>query len=280
MEEYLYLCQTHNQENVEQFKGIAEDFLYTKEAEYNLLIGLLEWQGDKNLITIFDDQKLVGCAIQTPPHNLVLTHMPEACLETLMETVTNLKLIFPGVVGPNRLSEKFSQIWSKKTNSNYRLGMDQKIYKLIKVIPPPTSAGIIRLPTEKDYSTLLTYFTDFVFEALPKEEHQPERAKSNLDRRIAGNNILVLEENNKIVSFVSSARPTRNGQCIAPVYTPKEFRGKGYASYLVAAMSQKILDSGKTFCCLYTDLSNPTSNSIYQKVGYKEVATSRHFVFY
>lgn len=63
------------------------------------------------------------------------------------------------------------------------------------------------------------------------------------------------------------------------VYTPPEFRKNGYASFVVAELSQKILNSGKKFCILYTDLANPTSNKIYQNIGYKEVADSKHMIF-
>jgi predicted GNAT family acetyltransferase len=41
---------------------------------------------------------------------------------------------------------------------------------------------------------------------------------------------------------------------------------------VVARLSQQILNDGKQFCTLYTDLANPTSNSIYQSIGYKKVA--------
>ena len=50
-----------------------------------------------------------------------------------------------------------------------------------------------------------------------------------------------------------------------------EFRGRGYASNCVAALTQKMLDQGRKFCFLYTDLSNPTSNKIYQQIGYRPV---------
>ena len=65
---------------------------------------------------------------------------------------------------------------------------------------------------------------------------------------------------------------TRNGIRIGYVYTPPESRARGYASALVAAVSQKMLDEGFAFCVLYTDLSNPTSNAIYARVGYEPVA--------
>jgi predicted GNAT family acetyltransferase len=49
------------------------------------------------------------------------------------------------------------------------------------------------------------------------------------------------------------------------------YRGHGYASALVAALSQAILDSGLQFCTLNTDIANPTSNKIYQAIGYVPV---------
>ncbi|OZU86959.1 GNAT family N-acetyltransferase, partial [Virgibacillus indicus] len=52
------------------------------------------------------------------------------------------------------------------------------------------------------------------------------------------------------------------------------FKKKGYATSTVAHLSQKILDEGFQFCSLYTDSTNPTSNSIYKKIGYYEAGSS------
>ncbi len=64
---------------------------------------------------------------------------------------------------------------------------------------------------------------------------------------------------------------TPNGVRIGAVYTPPKYRGRGYATACVAALSQRMLDTGLAFCFLYTDLSNPTSNNIYQRLGYHPV---------
>jgi predicted GNAT family acetyltransferase len=68
------------------------------------------------------------------------------------------------------------------------------------------------------------------------------------------------------------SRPTPNGISVSLVYTPPEKRGNGYASACVAALSQRQLDAGKRFCTLFTDLSNSTSNALYQRVGYRPLA--------
>ncbi len=66
---------------------------------------------------------------------------------------------------------------------------------------------------------------------------------------------------------------------IGPVYTPPEQRGHGYASALVAGVSQWLLDAGNQFCFLFTDLRNPTSNHIYQVIGYQPVGDFTEYSF-
>jgi predicted GNAT family acetyltransferase len=73
------------------------------------------------------------------------------------------------------------------------------------------------------------------------------------------------------VSMVGYVSPTLNGMRIGPVYTPPALRGRGYGSACTAGVSQWLLDQGRRFLVLYTDLSNPTSNHIYQNIGYGPV---------
>jgi predicted GNAT family acetyltransferase len=80
-----------------------------------------------------------------------------------------------------------------------------------------------------------------------------------------------LWEDSKPVALAGITRPTPEGMGVGPVYTPPERRGRGYATSLVAQISQQLLASGRQFCTLFTDLANPTSNSIYQKIGYRPV---------
>ena len=87
------------------------------------------------------------------------------------------------------------------------------------------------------------------------------------------------DENGQVVTMAGRSRPTRHGATVNSVYTPPELRGKGYASNCVAALSQLILDSGKRFASLFTDLSNPTSNYIYQKMGYRHLLDYDDIVF-
>ena len=79
--------------------------------------------------------------------------------------------------------------------------------------------------------------------------------------------------------MAAKLRPTERGTSVGLVYTPPESRNKGYATSCVEELSRNILRSGQAFCTLYTDLANPTSNSIYMKIGYRPVCDSVEYTF-
>jgi hypothetical protein len=94
------------------------------------------------------------------------------------------------------------------------------------------------------------------------------------EHRIAQKKIYVLEVHGKPVSIAGITREMQSVCGVAHVYTPPYFRRKGYATSCVARLSQIILNKGFKKCVLYTDLANPTSNNIYQKIGYNPVCDS------
>ena len=98
--------------------------------------------------------------------------------------------------------------------------------------------------------------------------------------RLAGGDAgFLLWEDGEPVSVAGYGGPTPNGIRIAPVYTPPPLRGRGYGSAVTAALSSRLLASGRRFCFLYTDLANPTSNKIYVAIGYRRVCDSVEYAF-
>ena len=81
------------------------------------------------------------------------------------------------------------------------------------------------------------------------------------------------------VSIARESRAMKNGTNVALVYTPPEFRGRGYATSCVHQLTKKLLAGGYRFCSLYTDLANPTSNHIYPKIGYVPLGNTLIFDF-
>ena len=105
-----------------------------------------------------------------------------------------------------------------------------------------------------------------------------DSAKSNAQQYIKDGQLYIWDDGGP-VSIATETRPIRNGTTISTVYTPSEHRGKGYATSCVWSLTKKLLSGRYSFCSLYTDLSNPTSNSIYTKIGYVPLGDALSFDF-
>jgi uncharacterized protein len=155
---------------------------------------------------------------------------------------------------------------------------EMAVYVLTRVNPLPPIAGSMRLATPSEVDLMAQWIVAFCVEChLPPPKDPDERTRAA--ERIEQKRKLVWEVEGQVVSTAAIMGPTPNGIRISLVYTPPHLRGRGYASACVAALSQQMLDSGKRFCFLYTDLANPTSNKIYRAIGYEPVCDNLQVLF-
>ena len=273
----------------------AKPLLERDEGLNNLLLGLAyqllanseSSSSEKALVfpilaRISHDGVTTCAALQTPPNNIIITKGSPADISLLATELA--KKVGPevaGLVGPVSASEIFAPLFSSLRGHQSRLAMHQGVYELRKVQMPKSVVGELRQATLDEIPAAAKWIEAFVVECIPHEAHlwtAVGHAK-NAEDKIKKGFIHFLRVNGEAVSMAALGRPTERGVTINLVYTPPALRGKGYASETVARLSQKALDQGFQFCTLYTDLSNPTSNSIYQKVGYRFLDYSKHFMF-
>ena len=153
--------------------------------------------------------------------------------------------------------------------------MRQGIYELRTVQMPDLDGGQLVAATEEDRTTLTPMMTAFVRFTEPNLKSPEDKAQGMTDRLIQARGLyLWRNRSGETVSMAARVRESTHGTSISLVYTPPECRGNGYASRIVATLSQLLLDEGKELCNLYTDLSNPTSNTIYQRISYTQLAES------
>ncbi len=176
------------------------------------------------------------------------------------------------MLGPVDHARRFAELWQKRTGRVAELHTAERAFRLTKVIPPRSIAGAMRLAEARDRALIVAWLVAFGAEAL-RETRDPAEMASFADRLIdrRGGRALYLWEDARPVSMTLASAVTPHGSRIGAVYTPPELRGRGYASALVAGVSQLELDRGRRFCFLFTDLANPTSNKIYQAIGYEPV---------
>jgi predicted GNAT family acetyltransferase len=148
------------------------------------------------------------------------------------------------------------------------------MFRLDAVVAPPTSPGQLRPAGEGDRVLLEEWFAAFVAEAGATGGN----IATGVDRwlRFGG---MHLWEDGSTVTMAGAVAAVAGVVRVGPVYTPPRFRGRGYASNCVAAVSRQALEAGAVACMLYTDLANPTSNAIYQRIGYRRVADAREIRF-
>ena len=273
--------ELNRHENAADFLARAGDFLAAREAEHNLILGLgsrlqrepLLYGEPAYLTTVEDGGQVVGVTMRTPPHNLILSEIDdENAIPLLLEDARGVFGTLPGVVGPKAPAAEFAELWQEATGADARVEIEQRCFRAEQVRPPVNVAGAMRGYEPRDREVAVRWMDAFVDEALHGPE--PESAEVFVDRRSEDPDAgLVLWENDgETVSMAGFGGPTPNGIRIGPVYTPPELRGRGYASALTAALTQRLLDDGRRFCFLFTDLANPTSNSIYQRIGYRAVS--------
>ncbi|HZD86636.1 MAG TPA: GNAT family N-acetyltransferase, partial [Gaiellaceae bacterium] len=176
--------------------------------------------------------------------------------------------------------------WSAFSGAAARTTMRQGIYELERVEEPPQPPGGVRVADERDRGLVVRWFEAFADEVVHEDAPGRDQAARAVDRRysVATSGFLLWEDGGAVVSLAGWGGPTPNGIRIGPVYTPPELRGRGYATALTAELSQQLLDGrllagGRRFCFLYTDLANPTSNAIYERIGYRRVCESAQIAF-
>ncbi len=261
----------------------AEAWLLQAEAEHNLLLGIAyrlaasaeDPAQEIYLATVEDADGVAGCAFRTPPYKLGLTRMPEAALPLLVEDVAGVYDALPAVLGPMPQVQRFAEGWSRRHGVHTRPGLRQRIYQLDEVIPPPRMPpGRLRAATPTDADLTAQWLTDFNAET---HMHGPD-PRAFAGERIA-HGALYFWDDDGPVSMAGWTARTPHGARIGYVYTPPALRGRGYASACVATLSRHLLGTGLSCCFLYTDRSNPTSNRIYQHIGYRPVCDVMDYDF-
>jgi uncharacterized protein len=259
----------------------AGPLLLGDEARHNLILGLAGTLRDQpgfypdfGLWVVEDAGEPVAAALRTRPYNLVLAQGSEAAIELL---ACSLDEELPGVVGARPEVDVFVSARGVPAT----VQVQQGIYALSDLIAPPQPLGAPRAAAIADRPLLLEWVNAFAAEALVGEPLDEERTARMTDHRLTSTSagFALWEDGGEPVSLVGWGGPTPTGIRIGPVYTPPEHRGRGYASALTAHVSAEQLAAGRSFCFLYTDLANPTSNKIYVAIGYERVCDSVEYAF-
>jgi GNAT superfamily N-acetyltransferase len=268
--------------DAERFLEAAQSWLLEAEIENNLLLGIaLNRRGQKPAApplywaTIRGDAGVVGCACRTPPYPLVLSRLPAAAIDTLVDDVGKAYASLSGVNGPVAEAEAFANAWALRTGCSAQHRFRLRLHALQRVeLSADLAPGALRKATEADVALARDWIDAYVRDA-GLDPAAPDAA----ERMIGHGKLYLWIDGGKARSMAAVSRETGSGCSINGVYTPPHERRRGYATAAVAALSEALLNAGQRFCCLYTDLANPTSNSIYAKIGYRPIRNDAQMTF-
>jgi uncharacterized protein len=271
------------------FLESAASLLRSDAAANNLALGVAQRVVD--LPDAYEDAyfwvarragEVVGAALVTPPYPVIVADPLDAgAVPAFVAALAEAQPELPGVTANEPWASRFADGWSAATGTPWRLALGQGVFALTAVEPPRPVGGAARRARPGDRELLEDWLRAFEREALQAMIRDEGFIERDLSARLGPGTTAgfeIWDDGGTPVSLTGWSR-IPGGARIGPVYTPPERRGRGYASALVADVSAEMLSRGAEACFLYTDLGNPTSNALYRRLGYEQIAESSMIAF-
>ena len=245
-------------EDLETFLTAAGGFLRSRPAANTIILTAAELLRAKGAAAYGDATPLFGwqaepggtvaaAFLHTPPYPVVLTDMTGAAAAGLAAALAGRGRQAPGVNA-----------------------MRMRLYALDTLLrPDPPPPGQARTASAQDRDLMLAWLDAFQDEAQPPGPDESERVVND---GIGWGGLLLWEHEGRPVSLAGRHKAAAGQARVGPVYTPPQLRGRGFGGAATAAVTQAALNDGAGGVVLFTDLANPASNTLYQRLGYRPIS--------
>src|SRR5215472_14018534 len=204
-----------------------------------------------------------AAVLQTPPWPLLTTALPGDSAEELARELADRGVGLSAVNGREADATALAVAWRAVTGIDGRTLQRQRLYQLGALVPRD---GAARIATAADATVIRRWLAAFA-----AETGAPEAAGALVTDRLDRGQLLFWELGGEPVSLAGHTDVIAGVARVGPVYTPPDLRGRGYASGVTAAASELAISRGARSVILFADLANPTSNSLYRRLGYEPV---------
>ncbi|GAA3497257.1 GNAT family N-acetyltransferase [Streptomyces prasinosporus] len=204
-----------------------------------------------------------------PPRGLGLTPLTPEQADALAARLAALGHSLPSVGADHDTATVFAEAWRRHTGATPGpRGTRLRLYRLGTLTPPePMPAGRGRVLGEQDLEQIRFWCGEF---AKSVGETVSTDAGSWAGTRFADKRYTLWETPDGTPVSLAGMNPLIGGQIqVDVVYTPAHLRGRGYAGAVTAEVSRAALAAGAREVVLFADLSNPTSNALYRRLGYR-----------
>ncbi|HEV7451672.1 MAG TPA: GNAT family N-acetyltransferase [Pseudonocardiaceae bacterium] len=264
-------------DDVEVYAERAWPLLAARPAENTIALTVIEtvraaygWSDETMVFGWYDDGRVSGAVSMISPYELLLAVMPHGSVDELAAELRAREVFVPGVHGEVGVVERFAAAWIAGTSWRAVTTLHLRLYALSALRPLPVPpAGRARRACGEDFGIAVRWLTAF-----HGETGGPAVDLEAVVRNLTDNGLLwVWEDSTGAVVSLAGRKATAAGVArVAPVYTPPENRRCGYGAAVTTACTSDALRCGAQQVVLFTDLANPTSNSIYQQIGYRPIS--------
>lgn len=166
----------------------------------------------------------------------------------------------------------FKNTYNEAADQKFKVGRPMCTYRLTAVKYPEQSRellekGTLRLATKDDNVKLLAEWYIGYCGLCALSTPSAEESVKAIENLINDEMLYIWIIEKTPVSMTFKVRPLKQGTSVAGVYTPPDLRRRGYATAMMAVFCVKMLETFE-FVTLHADKNNPTSNHIYQQVGF------------
>ncbi|WP_406437058.1 GNAT family N-acetyltransferase [Streptomyces sp. NBC_00631] len=272
----------HFTSDVDEFLDRAHDFLHSRPDLYTVHLTVTAQLRRRGPRAYGDEPPVFGfltradgtvgaALLHTPPYALNVTRLTADEAEALVGRLLDLGRPVPGISAERDTAEAFVAEWERRTGLPGKLHELQRLYRLTELTgPTPAPEGRARVAGASDRDLLIRWYEGFVADAgVPAGRDAGEWA----DFRLSYDGVTLWElPDGTPVSMAGVTLAVAGQVRVAPVYTPPELRGRGYAGAVTTEVGRAALAAGAAEVLLFADLANPTSNALYQRIGYRQVA--------
>ena len=227
-----------------------------------------------------DEGRIVGIGMRTAPATprpLFLLPMPEEAALALARTLHARGEPVAAVNGALPTVQVVADEVARLDRRSAEVHEHTRLHVLDELVEPVAVPGHLRVAEPSDVGLALEWFAAFERDAAEQAGRlgthgplEPQDAVTMMNRIEQGRLWFWEDADGERVHLTGANPPAFGVARIGPVYTRRERRGSGFASAAVGAVSRLLLDRDVRVC-LFTDQANPTSNKIYEALGYRPV---------
>lgn len=267
--------------DVSHFASEVMPTLMSREAENQIMLAMLSNPAMapspfELMLSVRRNGQIVGAATKNlgREYNVIVSRMTgDEVVEVARTSAAQLKVPLQGVLGVDESAEAFAAEWTMIRGGSSKILFRQGVLQCDRLTSSPQASGLVREATSEDFQLMIEWRRQF-FSDCGLDPEPEEKVRAHTQKIIDRRTLLVWVDGGNIVSMLNANSGPPNGGRIGLVYTPKHLRGRNYASACVAVATERFFKSGKKFGFLCTDLANPISNKIYERIGYVRVADS------